>query len=111
MAQASNPDIPTPSAVSVDVETGEVLDSRPEEVQPGWSVVPSAEQNGADRDRLLGQIETDSKYLGLTVTAKARNWKDYVGPGVLAEDADIAKIMALADYLAGEVRKAQRVTG
>ena len=76
----------------MDRSTGEVVDAR-------------SDQNETDRGRLLEQISVDSKFLGLMRSEYTANWKKYVGIGVKEEDAKIANLMDLADFLAGEVTK------
>lgn len=89
MGQASRP-----ADVEVDVTTGEVLTAEP-------VAAPAVDLDGQDRAGLLATYHEAATALGLTATAKARLWRDRIGPGVTEDAAPIDKLVALAAELAG----------
>lgn len=97
MGQAGHPsdDAPTPTPImTVDTTTGEIVDPETTTPEPQASAV-----DAQDRAGLLVSIHDAEARLGMSVTARAKLWRDEIGPGVTEEAAPVEKLVALAAML------------
>lgn len=74
----------------------------------GETTTTPPDQNEQDRTRLLEQITTDARYLGLMKSEMKSAWTQHVGNGVKEEHAPIGKLLSLAAMLAERVALKQK---
>jgi hypothetical protein len=85
-----------------------LLDETEVETLPGAMLGEPSDLHEQDRTRLLEQITTDARYLGLMKSEMKSAWTQHVGAGVKEEHAPIASLLALASMLAERVALKQK---